>query len=469
MPQFSNINKAQIEQAQSQKEVTANDAIEALAKTQGVLSKSVAAGGTIDLTEAEAMNGLILLTGAPSSAVTVRVPVALNKMTMFRNDVTSASTIAIKVQVVGVGTAQRVPHGGGRVLLWNGAFHVLPRIAAAVQATQGSRDGADFGGKHADDPRYFVTGLYLPRKEDLDGGIIYDFQDDAAYLDKRSGTTITVTPNVAASSGANSDLFRDDTASLTWNSATSPYPITIELDMNSNPLPNLGAEQWSVGITFRSSSGGDNPTNIKIEQWNSGSSAYVTVFDAAPEPIQGTTNVFLSPRFTSPQLTLNKVRITLSGTNPIAGAGFRIQRVILYHQTGVFDPWHLHVKGGRVFGDVTLDAALSVGGIIGGSASPITLRRRTQAMADANQTPTSSVYDGHVIECTGALTAQRDLILPTVDGGTWVIDNKTTGGFGIQAKTSAGTGVVIAAARAATVRCDGTNIRRVTADIDPTT
>ena len=81
-----------------------------------------------------------------------------------------------------------------------------------------------------------------------------------------------------------------------------------------------------------------------------------------------------------------------------------------------------------------------------------------QAMADANQTPTWAGYASEVIECTGAMTNQRNLVLPsTLKGYVWTVKNSTTGGQNVQAIGAAGTGVVIAPGAVARVWYDGTN------------
>jgi hypothetical protein len=81
------------------------------------------------------------------------------------------------------------------------------------------------------------------------------------------------------------------------------------------------------------------------------------------------------------------------------------------------------------------------------------------AMGDANQTLTDGQYNGYgIYRCTGALTAQKDLIVPTRQKRSVVI-NDTTGGFGVQVKTSAGTGVVVPAGESTSVYSDGTNVR----------
>ena len=71
----------------------------------------------------------------------------------------------------------------------------------------------------------------------------------------------------------------------------------------------------------------------------------------------------------------------------------------------------------------------------------------TQAMADADQTITipngaSGVARNMFIECTGALTAARNLIVPT-NKKLYFISNATTGGFAITVKVSGQTGVSV--------------------------
>jgi hypothetical protein len=69
-------------------------------------------------------------------------------------------------------------------------------------------------------------------------------------------------------------------------------------------------------------------------------------------------------------------------------------------------------------------------------------------MADANQTAAAAVYSRHIINCTGALTANRTLTLPhpaSEDASyTKKIQLSATGGFGIVVSTGTGTTVTLA-------------------------
>lgn len=88
------------------------------------------------------------------------------------------------------------------------------------------------------------------------------------------------------------------------------------------------------------------------------------------------------------------------------------------------------------------------------------------AKAVSNGTTTLSYLEAYaqILEFSGAITAQRDVVVPTY-ARQWTVYNGTSGGFGLQIKTSGGSGVVIANGKCAIVYCDGTNVVRATADI----
>jgi hypothetical protein len=72
-----------------------------------------------------------------------------------------------------------------------------------------------------------------------------------------------------------------------------------------------------------------------------------------------------------------------------------------------------------------------------------------------------------IINLTGALTANINLIVPTAPG-KWIIANNTTGAFTVTVKTAAGTGVVATQGTANQYYCDGTNVYSVIAGITQT-
>ena len=84
------------------------------------------------------------------------------------------------------------------------------------------------------------------------------------------------------------------------------------------------------------------------------------------------------------------------------------------------------------------------------------------AMADANVTLTATNEAADqarnmFLNLTGAHTAQRDVIVPAVSK-LYFVNNGTTGGFGVQVKTSGGSGVVVPNGQRAALYCDGTNV-----------
>jgi hypothetical protein len=68
-----------------------------------------------------------------------------------------------------------------------------------------------------------------------------------------------------------------------------------------------------------------------------------------------------------------------------------------------------------------------------------------------------------ILEFTGTLTAQRNIVTPLA-AQIWFVFNNSTGGFGLQFIGASGTGIVVAAGKRAILYADGTNIQRVTAD-----
>jgi hypothetical protein len=64
----------------------------------------------------------------------------------------------------------------------------------------------------------------------------------------------------------------------------------------------------------------------------------------------------------------------------------------------------------------------------------------------------------------GAVTVTLDSVL---DGQEWIVWNDC--GFALTLKASGGTGIVVADERTAILRCDDTDVRRVTADTTITT
>jgi hypothetical protein len=108
------VNVTQLEQAQASKEATINEMARRFDLGAGFLQKSIAAGGTINLSEDESLYGYIDLTGAPGSATDVTQLAAVTKATWFRNSTTGGQVIRVRI---GAGTFFTIPAGGTLLLL----------------------------------------------------------------------------------------------------------------------------------------------------------------------------------------------------------------------------------------------------------------------------------------------------------------------------------------------------------------
>jgi hypothetical protein len=89
--------------------------------------------------------------------------------------------------------------------------------------------------------------------------------------------------------------------------------------------------------------------------------------------------------------------------------------------------------------------------------------RLQKAMTDANQTLTAAEARNRILRFTGALTANRNIVVPLAEQ-EWIVNNATTGGFALQFIGPTGTGVSVASARHAIIYSDGINVNRVTPD-----
>lgn len=87
-----------------------------------------------------------------------------------------------------------------------------------------------------------------------------------------------------------------------------------------------------------------------------------------------------------------------------------------------------------------------------------------KAMSNANTTLTFAEVRNQILEFTGTLTVDRNIVLP-LKPRQWTVFNNTTGGFGLQFIGATGTGITVAAGKRAIIYADGTNVVRVTADV----
>lgn len=87
------------------------------------------------------------------------------------------------------------------------------------------------------------------------------------------------------------------------------------------------------------------------------------------------------------------------------------------------------------------------------------------SISTADVTLSLSQFKCRVIVLSGALTGNRNLIVPADAGQEWTILDNTTGAFAVTVKTFGGTGIALAHTKTCKVFCDGTNVLRATADV----
>ncbi|HYE72638.1 MAG TPA: hypothetical protein VEF04_04870 [Blastocatellia bacterium] len=83
--------------------------------------------------------------------------------------------------------------------------------------------------------------------------------------------------------------------------------------------------------------------------------------------------------------------------------------------------------------------------------------RLTKSITSADVTLTTIEARNSVIELSGTLTGNRNLIVPA-KAKLYVIQNSTSGAHTVTVKTSGGTGVAVQQGYTSVVRCDGTNV-----------
>ena len=96
----------------------------------------------------------------------------------------------------------------------------------------------------------------------------------------------------------------------------------------------------------------------------------------------------------------------------------------------------------------------------------ITVSRRSVSIAGTGDYVLPAVdYRCRTLILTGALTGNRNVIVPGDGGRTWTIVNSTSWAYTVTVKVSGGTGIAIRQGCAAMVREDGTNVERVSPDV----
>jgi hypothetical protein len=117
-----------------------------------------------------------------------------------------------------------------------------------------------------------------------------------------------------------------------------------------------------------------------------------------------------------------------------------------------------------------IDADVNQGGVTANEALDVfdaAHALKSLVMTDANYTVgttgTPADWQYGTLKFTGTLGADRNVVVPD-NKKSYSIINGTTGGFAITVKTASGTGIAVAAGKAAIVACDGTNVVRITPD-----
>jgi len=288
-----------------------------------------------------------------------------------------------------------------------------------------------------------ISNFWFPRIGDLTAGWMLDYLDEFAVRHLKGGT-ISVSPS--PSLGIATSLLVDDSAYIAYSIGTSPGTVVIEIDTSANPVTNKGNPTYAVGLTYRSSNGAANPTHIKIE-YQGPSTSYSTVYNASVSQVTGY-GAWVSPLLTppSPDVDISKVKITLTVTTPLP-TNFRIQRVMLYHPTAAWDPWHLHVTGGTLYG--ALQVAGPIGTAVASKTSAYTLTASDSiALCDA----TGAAFT--ITLPTAAGVAGRQYTVKRVNGGS---NNVTVATTSSQTIDGATTYVLSAQYDKITVTSDGAN------------
>jgi hypothetical protein len=95
--------------------------------------------------------------------------------------------------------------------------------------------------------------------------------------------------------------------------------------------------------------------------------------------------------------------------------------------------------------------------------APVNPRVTINVAGSANVTATNAQAQAEIIECTGAIGANIQLVLP-LQPHPWDVFNNTSGAFTLTFQGATGTGIAVAQGKRARIYADGTNIVRVTPD-----
>lgn len=96
--------------------------------------------------------------------------------------------------------------------------------------------------------------------------------------------------------------------------------------------------------------------------------------------------------------------------------------------------------------------------------APVNPRVTVSVAGSANVTLTQIQAQAEILELTGAITANIQVIVP-LQPQPRIVFNNTTGAFTVTVIGATGSGIVIASGKRAIVYSDGTNVVRATADV----
>jgi hypothetical protein len=122
MPQSPNLGMTYLEDAQSQKEVSINDALDVVDKFASVETITTT-GGTYTLSASEAQSAVIQVEGVLGSNSTIVLPDTLgDKLWIINNATSGAFTVQAKV---GTGGTLRTVTSGSMILIWDGGYTTI--------------------------------------------------------------------------------------------------------------------------------------------------------------------------------------------------------------------------------------------------------------------------------------------------------------------------------------------------------
>ena len=204
---FSMTGKSTITAAQEQKEVRANEGIEATSKASGHLSKAIIAG-TQTFTDDESQYGMVTLTGALGAGADYSKATGVTVATLFRNATTGGQTVRVRIAA---GTYFTVPAGGWLFLLSStigvaGHSTSSPAVLATAAVVGTSEALARSDHQHKRDHQLLslniaevvVTNLPAAVTEWL-GGVRRLKADLTDYTQARMTATVGATPGSAGS------------------------------------------------------------------------------------------------------------------------------------------------------------------------------------------------------------------------------------------------------------------------------